>query len=121
MSHATAYAKTQAETASKERLMVMLFEAALRHIRTGATAIEQGRATESVVPLTKANDIVAELRATLDVKRAPDVCGPLAELYLFVCGRLLQASVGRDAKAARDAERVFAPIVDAFATAVGGK
>lgn len=116
-----AYAKTQAETASKERLMVMLFEAALRHIRAGAAAIEQGRAGDAMVPLTKANDIVAELRATLDVKRNPEVFEPLADLYLFVCGRLLQATLKKDAGAAREAERVFAPIVDAFATAVVAK
>lgn len=115
---ANAYAKTQAETASKERLMVMLFEAALKHIRTGATALEQQRPGDAVVPLTKANDIVVELRSTLDVKHAPELCGHLADLYLFVCTRLMHASVARDAVAAREAERVFAPVVEAFATAV---
>ncbi len=113
-----AYAKTQAETASKERLMVMLFETALRHIRTGAGLLEQGRPREAVTPLTKANDIVAELRSTLDVARAPELCEHLGELYLFVCARLLRAGIAHDAVAAREAERAFAPVVEAFATAV---
>ena len=43
MSLAQRYATTQNETASKERLMVLLFEAALRHIRTAATALEAKR------------------------------------------------------------------------------
>lgn len=118
MSHANAYAKTQAETASKERLMVMLFEAALRHIRTGALALEQGRPGDSVVPLTRASDIVVELHATLDQRRAPALVEQLADLYLFVCTRLMHASIARDAVAAREAERAFAPVVEAFATAV---
>jgi len=120
MNRASAYSKTQAETASKERLMVMLFEAALRHIRTGAIAIEQGRATEAVTPLMKANDIVVELRSTLDVAKSPELCGHLADLYLFVCTKLMHASVARDAVAAREAERAFAPVVEAFQMAVAG-
>ena len=35
-----AYAETQKATAPKERLMIMLFEAALGHIKKGATALE---------------------------------------------------------------------------------
>ena len=120
MNHTHAYAKTQAETASKERLMVMLFETALRHIRTGAVALEEGRGRDAVTPLTKANDIVAELRATLDPTRAPELCEHLGELYLFVCARLLRAGIALDAVAAREAERAFAPVVEAFSTAVAG-
>ena len=44
------YAQTQNETASKERLMVLLFEAALRHMRRAAVSLEGGRvAVRSVV------------------------------------------------------------------------
>ena len=39
MSVARIYARTQNETASKERLMVLLFEAALRHMRTAGPAL----------------------------------------------------------------------------------
>ncbi len=66
------YAQAQRETASPERLMVLLFEAALRNIRTGATALEHGRSAEASQPLLKASDIVVELHATLDRSKAPD-------------------------------------------------
>jgi flagellar protein FliS len=118
------YAQAQRETASPERLMVLLFEAALRNIRSGATALETGRQLEAAAPLMKASDIVVELHATLDHSKAPELCDRLSEVYRFVCLRLSTAALSRDPRAAREAERVFAPIADAFAQAVaslGGK
>jgi flagellar secretion chaperone FliS len=112
------YAKAQRETASPERLMVLLFEAALRNIRVGATALESGRPFEATKPLMNASDIVVELHATLDTSKAPELCDRLGAVYRFVCLRLSAAALSRDPRAAREAERVFAPIADAFAQAV---
>jgi flagellar protein FliS len=118
MHPARRYAQTQKETASRERLMVMLFEAALRHIRTGIAALEEKRPEDCSTPFLKASDIVAELLSTLDRSRAPELCDQLAVLYSYVCGRLVSASLMKDVEKARDAERAFAPVVEAFATAV---
>jgi flagellar protein FliS len=116
--YAQAYAHASIETASKERIMVLLFETALRRIRDGAAALESGRLHEAAAPLTRATDIVIELNATLDRSRAPELGENLGLIYRFVCSRLTEAKLRRDARLARDAERVFAPIADAFATAV---
>ena len=118
MRPAQRYGQTQKETASRERLMVLLFEAALRHMRTGAAALEAGRAAEATFPLTRASDIVVELHATLDTARAPELCRTLADVYQFVTGRLLQATLKHEARLAREAERAFAPLVEAFQGAV---
>ena len=112
------YAQAQRETASPERLMVLLFEAAVRNIRAGAAALDAGRAAEATRALTKATDIVVELHATLDRSKAPELCDRLAEVYRFVCQRLGVAALSRDARAAREAERTFTPIAEAFAQAV---
>jgi len=118
MNAANAYVRTRNETASKERLMVLLFERALAHMRTGAVAFDEGRPIDATLVLSKANDIVTELSATLDVSRDPELGQNLKALYLFVCTRLLRAMTAKDAVAAREAERVFAPIADAFGQAV---
>jgi flagellar protein FliS len=112
------YAVTQNETASKERLMVLLFEAALRHIRTAAAALETGRPHDANTPLAKASDIVAELMATLDHSKSPQLCAQLMDVYLFVADRLITAAGSKKAQPVREAERVFAPIADAFTQAV---
>ena len=69
MNAAKTYARTRNETASRERLMALLFEKALVHMRTGAADLEAGRVHEGKQAMTKAGDIVAELSATLDVAK----------------------------------------------------
>ncbi len=115
---ATRYAQSQRQTASPERLMVLLFQAALKNIRNGATHLTSGRYTEGARALLKAADIVVELHATLDRPKAPQLCDQLGEVYHFVCGRLNAAALSRDVRAAREAERVFAPVAEAFEAAV---
>lgn len=112
------YGAVQAQTASRERLMVMLFEGALKQMRAAQAAFKEGRRADGVVACTKASDIVVELQATLDRKRAPELCDTLASVYQFTCARLLQASANADAGLAHEAERAFAPLVEAFAGAV---
>ncbi len=118
MNATRAYARASQETASKERLMVLLFETALRHMRNGATLLDQQQPTDALKLLTKAADIVTELAATLDAKRAPELAETLGELYRYVAERLAHAGVFRDANAARDAARAFAPVVEGFQQAV---
>jgi flagellar protein FliS len=112
------YAQAQNETASPERLMVLLFEAALRHMRTAASALQSGRAADANAALSKATDIVVELDATFDRLRFPELAESLGLVYRFVCSRLLSATVKRDPALVREAERVFSPVVDAFSAAV---
>lgn len=113
-----AYASTQQTTASKERLMVMLFNAALAHIRTGAEMLERGQKMVATRPLFRAGDIVRHLRTSLDPSRDLELCRRLTDVYTFVEARLIVAYSSGDAGAARDAERVFAPVAAAFAQAV---
>ncbi len=98
--------------------MVLLFQAALRNMRAGAAALEAGNPSDAGRSFGKASDIVVELHATLDRSKAPELCDQLAEIYRFVTSRLSAAALSRDVKAAREAERVFAPIADAFESAV---
>ena len=118
MNASRAYARASQETASKERLMVMLFEAALRHMRHAATLLEQQKIVDALPLMTKASDIVCELADTLNPREAPELTQTLGELYLFVSQRLARAASFRDPVALREAERAFAPIVEAFQQAV---
>jgi flagellar protein FliS len=115
---ANRYREIQNQTASRERLMVMLLQAALKHLRAGADALETGREREAHGPLTKANEIVVELHSTLDRSRAPELCDRLAEVYRFVSFRTLRAITSRDPSPAREALKALEPIADGFAGAV---
>ncbi len=116
--YARRYVQAQNETASPERLMVLLFESALRHIRTAIASLEAGRFLEAATASEKAQQIVAHLDVTFDRPKYPELGENLTKIYKFTCQRLLAGVIRRDPKMFRDAERAFAPVADAFARAV---
>ena len=61
---------------------------------------------------------MTELLVTLDKPKAPELCEKLGDLYQFINGRLISAVTTHNAIAAREAERVFAPLVEGFQGAV---
>jgi flagellar secretion chaperone FliS len=121
MSLARRYATVQNNTASKERLTVLLFEAALKHMRTAAGHLAAKRRTEAMPLLAKASEIVAHLQATLKREAAPKLVDDLTQLYTFTCARLSRAMATANPADVREAERAFAPIADGFAQAVAAQ
>ena len=119
MSLANVYKNVQVKTASPERVMVMLFQAASRHMAASREALAKRDTKVFFGSLERAAQIVIELQSTLKPEQAPKLCEELRELYGFVIARLTRAAVTRDAKYIREAERAFAPVADAFAQAVG--
>jgi len=105
------------------RLAALLLETALRHIRAGAAAMEAGREEAAGASLREAARIIIDLHAALDPDASPALAGALAPVYRWVCFRLKDATLLHDAAAAREAERAFEPLADAFcaaATALDG-
>jgi flagellar protein FliS len=116
--YARRYVQAQNETASPERLMVLLFETALRHMRLASAALEAGRFQEAALASEKAGQIVVHLDTTFDRSKYPELGETACQVYKFTGQRLLMGVLRRDPKMFRDAERAFAPIADAFAKAV---
>jgi flagellar protein FliS len=115
---ARSYKQVQNETASKERTLVLLFEAALRFMQGGAQQLDAGVHQQGTHQLGKASDIVIELWSSLDRSQAPELCDRIGSVYEYVAVELTKAVTERDAQHARNAERVFSPLVDAFRQAV---
>lgn len=118
MTAAMRYARVQGGTASSERLLVLLLQTARARMLEGAEALEGGDTTRAGPLLDRASDIVWELARTLDHHRAPGLTKQLDEVYAFVSKRLLDARLSSSAGPVREAERAFAPLVDAFESAV---
>lgn len=118
MTVARTYSRAQNETASRERLMVLLLQAALRHMHTAAKAFDEKRNGPAIASVSKAQEIVSELMGTLDGRQAPELCESLGSLYTFCLGRLLRSMTDRDSKPIKEAIRAFSPIAEGFAEAV---
>lgn len=96
------YLAERVMTASPAELTAMLYDACCANIRGAISRLEAGLPLEASAKLIKAQDIILELRCTLNKE-----AGPLAEqldsLYSWSYGRLLEASTRRDVQAAHEA------------------
>lgn len=60
------YQTTQVMTASREKILLMLYEGAIRFTKQAKVAMEQRKVAEKGTFISKATAILSELMATLD-------------------------------------------------------
>ena len=91
-----AYMDASVATASPARLLVMLYERLVLDVRMGLQAQQKGDHQEAHHRLVHAQDIILELRASLDVDAWEGGPG-LASIYDFLHVQLIRANIKRDA------------------------
>jgi flagellar protein FliS len=89
------YQEAQIETASQGRLILMLYDGALRFITQAHQAMVEKRFQESHKSILRAEEIVTELMACLKLD-AGDIAKNLFRLYEYYNWRLIQANIKRD-------------------------
>ena len=115
------YTDANVSTALAPRIMMTLFETALRHMRAGKAAYAMGDYRNGGDAAERAASIVLGLQATLKHELAPSLCEQLDAIYSFVVARLTLAIGAMSAQYMEEAERVFLPIVEAFDQAVASE
>jgi flagellar protein FliS len=95
---AKAYHKTAVETASKEKILLMLYESCIRYLKKCQTAMEQKNLAEKGVALGKAQDIVNELSNSLNHEVGGELADQLGALYLHVFQETTKANIENDPK-----------------------
>lgn len=86
--------KTQSiQTASKEKLLLMLYEGAIRFIKQAIKATEEKNIAERGYNIGKAFDIIMELNNTLDHKVGGDIARNLEQLYMFIMEQFTKANI----------------------------
>ncbi len=88
-----AYRKTNVITANKETILLMMYAGAIRFLKRAIDAAEKGSIEEKVTNIKKTQDIVTELRATLNHEVGGELATSLDSLYSFILERLLQATL----------------------------
>ena len=92
----TAYQDTTVTTQSKGRLIVMLYEGAIKFLKLAIKEIEAGNPEEKNKYISKAIDILFELNAVLDIEAGGEVAMNLRNLYLFMGRHLTEANIKQD-------------------------
>ena len=109
------YRKQQVETASPGQLILLLYDAAIRHCRSAQSAILQNDRDGAARHLLKAQDIVSELMASLNLEAGGELGARLLRLYEYMYRRLVVANVRKDRAAAREVEELLAGLREAWA------
>jgi flagellar protein FliS len=95
---AKAYHKTAVETASKEKILLMLYESCIRHLKKCQAAMEQKNYAEKGVALGKAQDIINELTNALNFEIGGELSKQLEALYLHIFQETTKANMDNDPK-----------------------
>jgi len=97
-----AYQDTAVTTQSKGRLIVMLYEGAVKFLKLAIKEAEAENYEGKGNYINKAQDIITELNAVLDMEAGGDIAGNLRKLYFFMNERLSQANTKNDPEIIRE-------------------
>ena len=113
-----AYRESAVLTATPEQLVVMLYDGANRFLTQSAVAMREGRAGLAGEKLRRAEAIVDELLATLDMS-VGEIAERLQALYLFFKDHLMAARLGQDATKIDEVARLMRELRGAWAGVAG--
>jgi flagellar secretion chaperone FliS len=107
------YLSDRVATASPQQLLVMLYDRLALDLERAEDALVAGDRQTTHNELMHAQEILLELRASLDVDAWEG--GPrLAALYAWLLGELIQANLKGDVRRVRDSRKIVEPLRDAW-------
>lgn len=115
------YKSTHVETASKEKILLMLYDALIGHVRDARGALEEGDKQNAHDNLLQSQEIVTELISTLDMDAGGDIAEELYSLYDYVLHNLIQANVENDPSRLDDVLPVIEDLHEAWDEVINEK
>ena len=92
-----AYQNVQVTTVDKGRLLLMMYEGAIKFLKQSRAGLEANDIVKFCRFLSKAQAIIAELMNTLDFEKGGSIAQDLDRLYDFMLFYLTEANIHRDA------------------------
>ena len=94
-----AYQKTNVNTASQGRLVVLLYEGAVKNLKGALNLFDQndklkpGDIEQFGIYLQKTQAIITELQVSLDMEKGGDIARNLMSLYVYFNEELMDATI----------------------------
>ena len=108
------YQKTQVTTASREKILLMLNEGAIRFTKHAHAALKQGKIGDKGKYISKATAILSELMATLDFKAGGQLAVDLENLYVFMIDKLIEGNIKNDPECLEQVEKLLLTLYEAW-------
>ena len=113
-----AYKKTSIQTASKEQILLMLYQAAIKNCKKAIEGINDGDVRKKGEHIGKLQDIVIELNNSLDFEVGGDVARELSSLYDYVLYSSNQSNIKLDVEPLEGCLKVLSTLYDGWAQAI---
>ena len=107
------YRSTQVQTATPERLVVMLYDGALANAEQGIKALEVKDWEKAHHLIGKAQEMVVELMAALNLDTG-EIARNLYKIYEYVRGRLVEANVRKEPAPLREVITLLGELKEAW-------
>ncbi len=105
-------------SASKETLLLMLYEAAIKFTKKAIIAIEKKDIAGRGENVGKAYDIIMELNNTLDHKVGGEIAANLERLYNFITEQLVKANIKGDPEPLHSSVKILENLYEGWKGAV---
>lgn len=112
----TAYLNNQILTSSPKKLIEILYEAAIKHSKIAIYHIEKGNLQEVNTHLIKVQNIVLELKYSVQSVSDSDIPGQLISLYDFMYGQLLLANTEKDQERIKLVKKMLEELLETWAS-----
>jgi flagellar protein FliS len=112
------YKQTSVQSASKEKLLLLLYEGCIRYMKTALAAIDKKDIAGRGMNIGYAFDIVNELNNTLNHEVGGDIAKNLEQLYMFVSDQLTKTNATGDKKPLEDALKIMETLYAGWVEAV---
>ncbi|MBP9681087.1 MAG: flagellar export chaperone FliS [Bacteriovorax sp.] len=115
-----AYKKTAVSTASKEQILLMLYQAAIKNCKKAIEAIHDKKIAAKGEYIGKLQDIVVELNNSLDFEVGGDIAKELSSLYDYILFSSTQANIKIDAEPLEGCLNVLNTLYEGWSEAIKG-
>jgi flagellar protein FliS len=112
------YKQTQVTSASREDILLMMYEGAIKFNKLALKAAQEKRVYDRCTNLSKAFDIVNELNNTLDHEVGGELAKQLERLYIFVTDQYTKANLTGEAQPLEAALKVLENLYEGWKGAV---
>ncbi|MBK9324026.1 MAG: flagellar export chaperone FliS [Bdellovibrionaceae bacterium] len=112
------YKNTSIQSASREKLLLMLYEGAIRFTKQAIKAAEEKNIAERGMNIGRAFDIVMELNNTLDHKVGGEIALHLEQLYMFLMEQFTKANISGSPEPLRASLKILENLYEGWVQAI---
>ncbi|WP_291291719.1 flagellar export chaperone FliS [Enterococcus sp.] len=110
------YLKNQVMSASPNKLIEMLLQAAIKNTKLAQLAIEKDELAKAHEHFIKTQNILLELRTSLDEKQGGEIAENLAALYEYMYQQLIEANIKKEAAPAQAVMELLTELLESWQT-----